>query len=381
VSLAERPGAAEPWRDPAAEPFLRIEKLTKRFGDFVALDEVSLPIYRGELFALLGGSGSGKSTLLRCLAGFLEPDAGRIVLDGQDMAGVPPYARPVNMMFQSYALFPHMSVAQNIGFGLKQEGAAKTLIRDRVAEMLAMVKMEGFGDRKPAALSGGQRARVALARALAKRPKLLLLDEPLSALDKNLREATQFELVNIQERTGTTFVIVTHDQEEAMTMATRLAVMDRGTLAQVGTPSDVYEFPNSRFTAEFLGTANILEGVVEGVEADGVRIGSSELDFDILAEPAASKPLGARVFVALRPERMRIERAAPGTPLGDNRLVGRVRDIGYYGDFFLYYVVLENGKEVRVSQPNLRRRTERPVDWEDSVAVTWDRQASMVLPE
>ncbi len=381
MSLAERPGAAEPWRDPNAEPFLRIEKLTKRFGDFVALDEVSLPIYRGELFALLGGSGSGKSTLLRCLAGFLEPDAGRIVLDGQDMAGVPPYARPVNMMFQSYALFPHMTVAQNIGFGLKQEGAAKSVITARVAEMLAMVKMEGLGDRKPAALSGGQRARVALARALAKRPKLLLLDEPLSALDKNLREATQFELVNIQERTGTTFVIVTHDQEEAMTMATRLAVMDRGTLAQVGTPSEVYEFPNSRFTAEFLGTANILEGVVEGVEAEGVRIGSSELDFDILAEPAASKPLGSRVFVALRPERMRIERVAPGSALGDNRLVGRVRDIGYYGDFFVYHVVLENGKEVRVSQPNLRRRTDRPVDWEDTVAVTWDRQASMVLPE
>jgi putrescine transport system ATP-binding protein len=381
MKLAERPGAAEPWRDPSAEPFLRIEKLTKRFGDFVALDEVSLSIYRGELFALLGGSGSGKSTLLRCLAGFLEPDAGRIVLDGQDMAGVAPYARPVNMMFQSYALFPHMTVAQNIGFGLKQEGAAKAVIRERVAEMLAMVKMEGFGDRRPAALSGGQRARVALARALAKRPKLLLLDEPLSALDKNLREATQFELINIQERTGTTFVIVTHDQEEAMTMATRLAVMDRGTLAQVGTPSEVYEFPNSRFTAEFLGTANILEGVVEGVEAEGVRIGSSELDFDILAEPAASKPLGSRVFVALRPERMRIERVAPGSALGDNRLVGRVRDIGYYGDFFVYHVVLESGKEVRVSQPNLRRRTERPVDWEDTVAVTWDRQASMVLPE
>ena len=381
MSLAERPGSAEPWRDPAAEPFLRIEKLTKRFDGFVALDEVSLSIYRGELFALLGGSGSGKSTLLRCLAGFLEPDAGRIVLDGQDMAGVAPYARPVNMMFQSYALFPHMSVAQNIGFGLKQEGAAKSVVRDRVAEMLAMVKMEGFGDRRPAALSGGQSARVELERALAKRPKLLLLDEPLSALDKNLREATQFELVNIQERTGTTFVIVTHDQEEAMTMATRLAVMDRGTLAQVGTPSEVYEFPNSRFTAEFLGTANILEGVVESVDAEGVRIGSSELDFDILAEPAASKPPGSRVFVALRPERMRIERVAPGTQLGDNRLVGRVRDIGYYGDFFLYYVVLEGGKEIRVSQPNLRRRTERPVDWEDTVAVTWDRQASMVLPE
>jgi putrescine transport system ATP-binding protein len=378
---AARPGAPEPWRDPAAEPFLRIEKLTKRFGDFVALDEVGLSIYRGELFALLGGSGSGKSTLLRCLAGFLEPDAGRILLDGQDMAGVPPYRRPVNMMFQSYALFPHMTVAQNIAFGLKQEGAPKPVIRERIAEMLAMVKMEGFEARKPAALSGGQRARVALARALAKRPKLLLLDEPLSALDKNLREATQFELVNIQERTGTTFVIVTHDQEEAMTMATRLAVMDRGTLAQVGTPGEVYEFPNSRFTAEFLGTANILEGVVEGIDAEGVRIGSAELDFDILAEPAASKPLGSRVFVALRPERMRIERAAPDAAHGDNRLVGRVRDIGYYGDFFVYFVVLDGGKEIRVSQPNLRRRTERPVDWEDTVAITWDRQASMVLPE
>jgi putrescine transport system ATP-binding protein len=381
VSQATRPGVAEPWRDPAAEPFLRIEKLTKRFGDFVALDEVGLSIYRGELFALLGGSGSGKSTLLRCLAGFLEPDAGRILLDGQDMAGVPPYRRPVNMMFQSYALFPHMTVAQNIAFGLRQEGTPRPVIRERIAEMLAMVKMEGFDSRRPAALSGGQRARVALARALAKRPKLLLLDEPLSALDKNLREATQFELVNIQERTGTTFVIVTHDQEEAMTMATRLAVMDRGTLAQVGTPSEVYEFPNSRFTAEFLGTANILEGVVEGVDAEGVRIGSSELDFDILAEPAASKPLGSRVFVALRPERMRIERAAPNAALGDNRIIGRVRDIGYYGDFFLYYVVLQGGKEVRVSQPNLRRRIERPVDWEDTVAITWDRQASMVLPE
>lgn len=376
-----RPGSAEPWRDPAAEPFLRIEQVTKRFGGFVALDEVSLPIYRGELFALLGASGSGKSTLLRCLAGFVQPDSGRIVLDGQDLAGVAPYERPINMMFQSYALFPHMSVAQNIGFGLKQEGAAKPAIRDRVAEMLSLVRMEGFEARKPAALSGGQRARVALARALAKRPKLLLLDEPLSALDKNLREATQFELVNIQERTGTTFVIVTHDQEEAMTMATRLAVMDRGTLAQVGTPGEVYEYPNSRFTAEFLGTANILEGVVEAVGAEGVRIGSSELDFDILSDDAAVKPLGSRVFVAIRPERMRIERTAAGTPHGINRLVGRVRDIAYFGDFFMYYVVLEGGKELRVSQPNLRRMTARPVDWEDTVAVGWDPEASMVLPE
>lgn len=380
-TVAARPGAAEPWRDPAADPFLRIEGVTKRFDGFVALDAVTLPIYRGELFALLGASGSGKSTLLRCLAGFIEPDAGRIVLDGQDLAGVPPYERPINMMFQSYALFPHMTVAQNVGFGLRQEGAPKAVIADRVAEMLALVQMEGFGGRKPAALSGGQKARVALARALAKRPKLLLLDEPLSALDKNLREATQFELVNIQERTGTTFVIVTHDQEEAMTMATRLAVMDRGTLAQVGTPGEVYEFPNSRFTAEFLGTANILEGVVEAADDQVTRIGSSELDFDILAEAGALKPIGSRAFVAIRPERMRIERTDPTTPLADNRLVGRVRDIAYFGDFFMYYVVLDSGKEIRVSQPNLRRMTARPVDWDDRVAVTWDAEASMVLPE
>jgi putrescine transport system ATP-binding protein len=241
--------------------------------------------------------------------------------------------------------------------------------------------MDGFEQRKPSALSGGQRARVALARALAKRPKLLLLDEPLSALDKNLREATQFELVNIQERTGTTFVIVTHDQEEAMTMATRLAVMDRGTLAQVGTPGEVYEYPNSRFTAEFLGTANILDGVVEAIGAEGTRIGSSEFDCDILAEATEVKPIGSRVHIAIRPERMRIEKVAPGTQHGDNRLVGRVRDIAYFGDYFMYHVVLEGGRELRVSQPNLRRMTVRPVDWEDTVAITWDPEASMVLPE
>ena len=378
---ATRPGSTEPWRDPGAEPFLRIEGVTKRFGGFVAVDDVSLSIYRGEFFALLGGSGSGKSTLLRMLAGLLDPDAGRIVLDGQDMAGVAAHERPVNMMFQSYALFPHMSVAQNIGFGLRMEGIARAAIRDRVAEMLALVRMEGFGDRKPSALSGGQRARIALARALAKRPKLLLLDEPLSALDKNLRESMQFELQRIQDRTGTTFVIVTHDQEEAMTMATRLAVMDRGTLAQVGTPGEVYEYPNSRFTAEFLGTANILEGVVETTGAEGTRIASAEFEMDILADGPAPKPAGSRVFVALRPERLAIARAEDGARHGDNRLVGRVRDIAYFGDFFMYHVELDGGRVIRVSQPNLRRITERPVDWEDLVAVTWDGQASVVLPE
>jgi putrescine transport system ATP-binding protein len=381
VRGAGRPGAAEPWRDPDATPFLRIEGVTKRFGGFAALDDVSLSIYRGELFALLGGSGSGKSTLLRCLAGFLAPDAGRIVLDGQDLAGVAPYARPMNMMFQSYALFPHMSVARNIAFGLRQDGMAKAAMHARVAEMLALVRLEGLGDRRPAQLSGGQKARVALARALAKRPKLLLLDEPLSALDKNLREATQFELVNIQESTGTTFIIVTHDQEEAMTMATRLAVMDRGTLAQIGTPGEVYEYPNSRFTAEFLGTANILEGVVESSGAEGARIGSSEYEFDIVTAGPAPKPVGSRVFVALRPERLRIARVEAGAPHGVNRLVGRVRDIAYFGDFFMYHVEMEGGRTLRVSQPNLRRVTERPVDWEDVVALTWDAEAAVVLPE
>jgi putrescine transport system ATP-binding protein len=373
--------SSTPWRDPDAEPFLRIEGLTKRFGDFVALDRVDLAIYRGEFFALLGGSGSGKSTLLRCLAGFEAPDAGRILLDGQDVAGVAPHARPVNMMFQSYALFPHMDVARNIGFGLRMEGMKRAAIAERVREMLALVRLEGLGARRPGELSGGQRARVALARALAKRPKLLLLDEPLSALDKNLRESMQFELQAIQESTGTTFIIVTHDQEEAMTMATRLGVMDRGTLAQVGTPGEVYEFPNSRFTAEFLGTANILEGVVEAHAPEGARIGSSEYDFDILTDAEAPKPVGSRVLVAVRPERMRIARAGGADGFGDNQVAGRVRDIAYFGDFFVYYVVLEGGKELRVSQPNLRRITERPVDWEDRVVVTWDRQASVVLPE
>ncbi len=380
--LAARVAAPDHRRDRQAEPFLRIEHVSHRFGGFVALDDVSLSIERGEFFALLGGSGSGKSTLLRILAGLLEPDAGRVVLDGQDMAGVPAHARPVNMMFQSYALFPHMSVAQNIGFGLRMEGAPKALIRERVAEMLALVRMEGLGERRPAALSGGQRARIALARALAKRPKLLLLDEPLSALDKNLREEMQFELQGIQDRTGTTFVIVTHDQEEAMTMATRLAVMERGRLVQVGTPGEVYEYPNSRFVAEFLGTANILEGVVESSGPDGARIGCADLGLAILYDAPAPKPAGSRVFVALRPERLAIARAAAEEPrVGENRLSGRVRDIAYFGDFFMYHVALEGGRTIRVSQPNLRRITGRPVDWEDAVVVSWDRQAAMVLPE
>ncbi|MGG5810412.1 ABC transporter ATP-binding protein [Falsiroseomonas sp. CW058] len=371
-----RPGAAAPWRDPDAAPFLRIEGLTKRFGGHAALDGIDLSIWRGEFFALLGGSGSGKSTLLRCLAGLATPDAGRILLDGQDMTGVPPHARPVNMMFQSYALFPHMDVARNIAYGLVQDGLPKPAIRARVEEMLALVRMEGFGARRPSDLSGGQRARVALARALAKRPKLLLLDEPLSALDKNLREATQFELMGIQGRTGTTFVIVTHDQEEAMTMATRLAVMDRGALVQVGTPAEVYEFPNSRFTAEFLGTANILEGVAE---PGGIAV-PSEPGLRIRHAGAAPQPPGARVAVALRPERMRIAPAPQDATHGENRVAGRVRDIAYLGDVFIVHVLTPGGAELRVSLHGATRSTERPVDWDDSVLLTWDAAATMVLP-
>ncbi len=252
-----------PWTDPAAKPYIAIENVTKIFGDFTAVDDLSLNIYQREFFALLGASGCGKSTLLRMLAGFENPTKGRIMLDGQDMAGIPPYKRPVNMMFQSYALFPHMSVESNIAFGLKQDGMAKSEIDDRVQSMLKLVKLTQFGKRKPHQLSGGQRQRVALARSIAKRPKVLLLDEPLGALDKKLREETQFELMDLQQELGLTFVVVTHDQEEAMTMADRIAIMDKGKIKQVATPADVYEAPNSRFVADFIGNVSTFEGKVE----------------------------------------------------------------------------------------------------------------------
>ncbi len=282
--MAKKPQLAadtRPWRDPAAKPFVRIRNVTKKFGDVAAVADVSLDIYKGELFCLLGGSGSGKSTLLRMLAGFEQPTSGRIEIDGQDMSDVPPYNRPVNMMFQSYALFPHMSVAQNIAYGLKRDGMPRAEIDKRVAELLQLVKLTGYENRKPNQLSGGQRQRVALARALAKRPKLLLLDEPLGALDKKLREETQFELVKIQETLGVTFIVVTHDQEEAMSLATRIGVMNQGEIAMVGEPTEIYEFPNSRFVANFIGSANMVEGVVTEDEPDHVRIRSAEAGTDI----------------------------------------------------------------------------------------------------
>src|SRR5687767_4332990 len=257
ASPAAATNKKEPWKDSRAQPYIRIAGLTKKFGapgngQFVAVNDVSLDIYRGEIFCLLGGSGCGKTTLLRMLAGFEQPTAGHIFIDSTDMAGVPPYERPVNMMFQSYALFPHMTVEQNVAFGLKQEGLPRAEIAARVAEMLGIVKLEGFERRKPHQLSGGQRQRVALARSLVKRPKLLLLDEPLGALDKRLREHTQFELVNIQQRLGVTCIVVTHDQEEAMTLASRIGLMNQGRIVQTGTPHEMYEFPASRFVAEFI---------------------------------------------------------------------------------------------------------------------------------
>ena len=256
----------------ADDSFIRIENVTKKFGDFVAVDNVSLDIAKGELFALLGGSGCGKTTLLRMLAGFETLTSGRIIIDGQDMADVQPFNRPVNMMFQSYALFPHMNVEKNVGYGLKHENMSDAQRKDRVRELLDLVQLGQFAARKPHQLSGGQRQRVALARALAKSPKVLLLDEPLGALDKKLREQTQFELINIQEELGVTFMVVTHDQEEAMTLASRIAIMDRGVIKQVGTPTDVYEFPTTRFTADFIGSINLFDGKVTSVKAGKARI-------------------------------------------------------------------------------------------------------------
>ena len=356
-----------------AAPFIRIENVSKQFGKFTAVSDVSLDIAQGEMFALLGGSGCGKTTLLRMLAGFEEPSAGRIFIDGQDMAGLPPYERPVNMMFQSYALFPHMTVEGNVGYGLKHEPMSREARADRVREMLDLVQLTPLAQRKPHQLSGGQRQRVALARALAKAPKLLLLDEPLGALDKKLREHTQFEIMNIQERTGITFVVVTHDQEEAMTLADRIAVMDRGEIRQVGAPIDVYEHPNSRFVAGFIGSINMFEGEVKD---GGNRVTVPALGGDVEVEGTAGSP-GEKVTVALRPEKIAISSARPEAA---NAIEGVVKDLGYFGKDSLFRVALENGTLVSVNSVNSGRGGRvRAAEWEERVWLTFAPGAVILL--
>ncbi len=371
---------AAPWRDPSARAYVEIERVTKSFGDFKAVDDVSLKIYKGEIFCLLGASGCGKTTLLRMLGGFETPSSGRILIDGEDMTGVPPYERPVNMMFQSYALFPHMNVEQNVAFGLKQDGVPKSEIAERVATMLELVKLGGFAKRKPHQLSGGQRQRVALARSLVKRPKVLLLDEPLGALDKKLREHTQFELIGLQDKLGVTFLVVTHDQEEAMTLASRIGVMDHGEIVQAGTPSEIYEFPSSKFVADFVGSVNIFEGKLLEDEPEYVRIASDELGAAIYVSHGISAAPEATVWAAIRPEKIFMSTAPPqSTGHGtDNVVRGAVQDIAYLGDLSIYLVKLGTGKVVRVTQPNTSRHAEA-ITWEQQVYLSWDASSPVVV--
>ncbi|HEY4833710.1 MAG TPA: ABC transporter ATP-binding protein [Bradyrhizobium sp.] len=348
----------EPQAEAAELPLLRIDSVVKKFGAFRAVDQLSLDIRAGEFFALLGPSGCGKTTLLRMLAGFETPDEGRILLDGKDIAPVLPHQRPVNMMFQNYALFPHLTVRDNIAFGLKRAGLPRAEIDARVAEMVALVKLEGLAKRKPDQLSGGQRQRVALARSLARRPQLLLLDEPLAALDKKLRESTQLELMEVQRRLGMTFIIVTHDQEEAMTVADRIGVMDSGRLEQVATPRELYEAPSTRWIAEFVGDINLFDGQVASREAGRITISTKDAGSIVVAEPR--QPITkTTVAVAIRPEKVKLSRRGPVADAlsahAINRLEGVVTDVGYLGGLTTYKVKLDSGAVVRSSMANTAR--------------------------
>jgi putrescine transport system ATP-binding protein len=356
--------------------YLVTEKLIKRFDEAVAVDEVSLSIRKGEIFALLGSSGCGKSTLLRMLAGFEQPTKGRILLGGQDLATLPPYERPVNMMFQSYALFPHLNIWENIAFGLKREGLPKAEIQQRVDEMLALVQLTPYAKRKPHQLSGGQQQRVALARSLAKRPKLLLLDEPLGALDKKLREQTQFELVNIIEKVGVTCVMVTHDQEEAMTMASRIAVMSKGRVLQVGTPQEVYEYPANRFVADFIGNVNLFQGKISLDEADRCAVATSIGEIHV--GHGISGAMDMPVAVAVRPEKISIGKERPAN-MDHNVFAGRVKEIAYFGSYNTYILLTPQGVRVKITEPNGSRHEMLNITWEDDVFFWWDDTDAVVL--
>ena len=359
------------------QAYLQIEDVSKDFDGFVAVDRVTLSIREREIFALLGASGCGKSTLLRLLAGFEMSSAGRIRLDGEDLAGLPPYRRPVNMMFQSYALFPHMTVADNIAFGLKQDGLPREERRRRVEEMLALVHMESMAQRKPHQLSGGQQQRVALARSLAKRPKLLLLDEPMGALDKKLRSEMQLEVVNIIEQLGVTCVMVTHDQEEAMTMAHRIAIMDRGKIVQVGTPDEIYEQPVNRFTAAFVGTVNLIEGAIEEDAPDHVTIRAAGLPEPIFVGHGHTGYEGMDVIFALRPEKLVITKDRPEQAW--NCYQGKIEEIAYLGSHSVMHIFLDSGLKLLAHVPNSRRWASEDFTWEDRVWASWDDMAGVVL--
>lgn len=371
-------GAFAPWTDPAAKPLIRFDNVTKKFGSFVAIDAISLNIYEREFFALLGPSGCGKTTLMRMLAGFETPTEGVIELDGQNIAPIPPNKREVNMMFQSYALFPHLSIWDNIAFGLKRSAMPKEQIPERVEEMLRLTRLEKFARRKPHQISGGQRQRVALARSLAKAPKLLLLDEPLGALDKKLRQDTQFELMDIQEKTGTTFVIVTHDQEEAMTVASRIAVMDHGQLVQVDTADKIYETPNSVYVADFIGDVNIIRGTVSSTSDTEIQIDWAEGQQPLTAPSTSPMSKGQGCALAIRPEKIAI---AADRPEGlRNTVQGKVLDIAYLGNMSTYHVELPTGHVVKAQTANTRRISRRSFTWDDSVWLSWSDTAGIVLP-
>ena len=366
-----------PWNDPGAKPLITFKNVTKRFGDFTAVDALNLDIYAQEFFALLGPSGCGKTTLMRMLAGFEMPTEGVIELAGKDIAPIPPNKREVNMMFQSYALFPHLSVWDNIAFGLKRSDMPKDQIGDRVQEMLRLTRLEKFARRKPHQISGGQRQRVALARSLAKAPKLLLLDEPLGALDAKLRQDTQFELMDIQEKTGTTFVIVTHDQEEAMTVASRVAVMDHGKLMQVDTPDRIYETPNSVYVADFIGDVNIIEGRYETSGAQAM-VHWAEGKQALIGPKNENLNQGDACALAIRPEKVSISAEQPDGV--NNALHGKVLDIAYLGNLSTYHVELPGGQIIKAQTANTRRLARRSFTWEDPVWLSFTDTASIILP-